>query len=134
MRYLAACALALPPIIAQAGDVYLHGLTTHYVACEEPCNETNIGLSYKHDLGDNFVHVGAFENSQYNPSAFAVYGWSREWKGIEFGVGVGATVGYVDKMGWGDAGVLPIGIVSAQYGPVYAAVIPGAVTLAWEIE
>lgn len=115
---------------AHADTVYVHGVSEHYVECDTPCNEVNPGISYKRDMGDNFIHVGAFENSQSNPAAFGAYGWSRHWNGIELGASVGAAVGYVDSSGVTEAGLLPFVSVSAEYGPVYAAVIPGAVTLA----
>lgn len=115
---------------ARADTIYIHGVSEHYVDCDTPCNEINPGISYKQDMGGNFVHVGAFENSQSNPSAFGAYGWSRHWRGIELGAAVGAAVGYVDAAGVTEAGIVPFGALSAEYGPVYAAVIPGAVTLA----
>lgn len=116
--------------VAHADTLYVHGLTAHYVECSDPCNETNVGISYKHHQGDRFWHVGAFENSQYNPAAFAAYGWSRDWHGIELGAAAGLAVGYVDKIGVTDAGIAPALLLSAEYGAVYAAVLPGALTFA----
>lgn len=113
---------------------YLHGLSEHYVHCESPCNETNYGLSVKHTVADRrFIHVGAFQNSQHNPAAFGTYGWQRQWRGFEIGAAAGLAVGYVDKMGVTDAGIVPTFLLSIERGPVYVAVIPGAVSLALRI-
>lgn len=124
---------ALMAFGVHAQTLYIHGLTDHYVDCFDPCVEVNPGLSYK-TAGGSWWHVGAFENSQGNPSAFAARGVSRRWLGVEWGAGAGVAIGYVDEIGVTEAGLAPVALLSAEKGPVYLAIIPGAVTFAVRVD
>lgn len=116
---------------AHTADVYLHGLSYHYVNRYEQMNEANLGLSLKWEndlsiggISPDWIQAGFYENTFYNTSVFVLTGYEHDinddW---QYGYGVGAVTGYEY------ASVLPVAGAFVEYRNVQLAVLPAVVTL-----
>lgn len=115
------------PAQADEFTLYLSGITEHYVPCDN-CTEVNWGASLRMAKGNDFWQGGVFLNSYNNWAFFVARGLSTEWHGVTFSAGAGLVHGY-DRYG----SVIPFAVGMAEYGPVYAAIIPGSVTFGFRI-
>jgi len=91
------------------GDaLYLHTVSYHQDR-DANYNEANYGLGVRHNLDDNYITGGFYDNSEDHTSAYVAYGWEWPYKGLKLGILAGLVTGY--SMG----NVLPFAVPVIRY-------------------